>query len=183
MDTIALISVLCEDNPGLIAAITGRLYDIGANLGDTTFAVLGGAAEFTAVCELPEGVSLASVEADLARLPALASAKLSVTPFGYQPVHADQAHITHRIEITGKDSPGPDRPALRGLPAVRRQYRAAEFRAIARRRPCPLHAADGGVHSARQGKHLPRHRRQYGGPARPHLLVGRILTSKPGNAT
>ncbi|HSY88641.1 MAG TPA: ACT domain-containing protein [Verrucomicrobiae bacterium] len=106
MDTIALISVLCEDNPGLIAAITGRLYDIGANLGDTTFAVLGGAAEFTAVCELPEGVSLASVEAELARLPALASAKLSVTPFGYQPVHADQAHITHRIEITGKDSPG-----------------------------------------------------------------------------
>ena len=106
MDTVALISVLCEDNPGLIAAITGRLYDIGADLGDTTFAVLGGAAEFTAVCELPAGVSLASVEAELARLPALANAKLSVTPFGYQPIHADQAHITHRIEITGKDSPG-----------------------------------------------------------------------------
>jgi glycine cleavage system transcriptional repressor len=106
MDTVALISVLCEDNPGLIAAITGRLYDIGANLGDTTFAVLGGAAEFTAVCELPAGVSLASVESELTRLPALAKAKLSVTPFGYQPIHADQAHITHRIEITGKDSPG-----------------------------------------------------------------------------
>jgi len=56
MDTVALISVLCEDNPGLIAAITGRLYDIGANLGDTTFAVLGGAAEFTGVCELPASV-------------------------------------------------------------------------------------------------------------------------------
>jgi len=106
MDTVALISVLCEDDRGLIAAITGCLYEIGANLGDTTFAVLGGAAEFNAVCELPADVSLASVEAELARLPALAKARISVTPFGYHPIHAEQAHITHRIEITGKDSPG-----------------------------------------------------------------------------
>ena len=106
MITTALVSILCEDHPGLIAAIAGRLFDIGANLGDTTFAVLGTAAEFTAVCELPAAISLASVEAELAKLPALAHAKLAVTPFGYQPTHAEQAHITHRIEITGKDSPG-----------------------------------------------------------------------------
>jgi glycine cleavage system transcriptional repressor len=106
MDTVALISVLCEDNPGLIAAITASLYDIGANLGDTTFAVLGGAAEFNAVCELPADVSLSAVETGLQRLPALAGAKISVTPFSYHPIHAEQAHITHRIEITGKDSPG-----------------------------------------------------------------------------
>ena len=36
----------------------------------------------------------------------LAAAKISVTAFGYEPVHAEQAHITHRIEITGTDSPG-----------------------------------------------------------------------------
>src|SRR5579872_3976895 len=106
MTMSALVSVLCEDHPGLIAAIAGRLYDIGANLGDTTFAVLGGAAEFNSVCELPDGVSLASVESELMRLSALKGAKISVTPFGYRPVHAEQAHITHRIEITGKDSPG-----------------------------------------------------------------------------
>src|SRR5579885_3356208 len=106
MTTVALVSVLCEDNPGLIAAITGLLFDIGANLGDTTFAVLGGAAEFNAVCELPETVPLDSVESQLAALPALAKATVSVTPFGYHPIHAEQAHITHRIEITGKDSPG-----------------------------------------------------------------------------
>jgi glycine cleavage system transcriptional repressor len=106
MSSVALVSVLCEDNPGLIAAIAGRLYDIGVNLGDTTFAVLGGAAEFNAVCELPAGLSLAAVEGELDKLPALAKAKIAVTPFGYHPVHAEQAHITHRIEITGKDSPG-----------------------------------------------------------------------------
>ena len=106
MANIALVSVLCQDRPGLIAAVTGRLYDIGANLDDTTFAVLGGAAEFNAVCELPDGISLASVEKELAGIKNLAGAKISVTPFGYEPVHAEQAHITHRIEITGVDSPG-----------------------------------------------------------------------------
>ncbi len=106
MSNIALVSVLCKDNPGLIAAIAGRLYDIGANLGDTTFAVLGGAAELNAVCELPQDVTLASVEKDLNRLKELAGAKISVTPFAYEPTHAEQAHITHRIEITGRDSPG-----------------------------------------------------------------------------
>ena len=60
MANIALVSILCRDHPGLIAAIAGRLFDIGANLGDTTFAVLGGAAEFNSVCELPDEVLLFS---------------------------------------------------------------------------------------------------------------------------
>jgi glycine cleavage system transcriptional repressor len=106
MPNIALVSVLCQDHPGLIAAIAGRLFDIGANLGDTTFAVLGGAAEFNSVCELPDAVPLASVEKELGSVDELAGAKISVTAFGYEPVHAEQAHITHRIEITGTDSPG-----------------------------------------------------------------------------
>jgi glycine cleavage system transcriptional repressor len=37
----ALISIICEDRPGVIAAVTGRLYDLEINLGDTSFAVLG----------------------------------------------------------------------------------------------------------------------------------------------
>src|SRR5262245_7561107 len=46
----ALVSVICEDRTGLIAAITGRMFDLGINLGDTTFAVLGTGAEFTTLC-------------------------------------------------------------------------------------------------------------------------------------
>jgi len=106
MANVALVSVLCRDHPGLIAAIAGRLFDIGANLGDTTFAVLGGAAEFNSVCELPDEVPLASVEKELNGVGELADAKISVIAFGFEPVHAEQAHITHRIEITGIDSPG-----------------------------------------------------------------------------
>jgi glycine cleavage system transcriptional repressor len=106
MARTALISIVCEDRTGLIAAITGRLFDLGANLGDTTFAVLGSGAEFTCVCEVPEDVSLGQVEDELRELPELRDAKLSVSPFSYQPTHGPSAQITHRIEIVGPDSPG-----------------------------------------------------------------------------
>ncbi len=109
MADTALISIICEDYAGLIAEVTGHMFDLGVNLGDTTFAVLGGAAEFTSVCELSPGIDLAAVEKDLRTLPGLARqarAKISVTPFGFHPVHSDSARITHRIEITGEDSPG-----------------------------------------------------------------------------
>jgi glycine cleavage system transcriptional repressor len=106
MAKTALISILCEDRTGLIAAITGRLFDLGANLGDTTFAVLGTGAEFTTVCEVPEDLSLGQVEDELKDLPELRDARLTVSDFSFKPVHGPSGHITHRIEITGPDSPG-----------------------------------------------------------------------------
>ncbi|HEV8629972.1 MAG TPA: ACT domain-containing protein, partial [Thermoanaerobaculia bacterium] len=106
MAKTALISILCEDRTGLIAAITGRLFDLGANLGDTTFAVLGTGAEFTTVCEVPEDLSLGQVEDELKDLAELRDARLTVTDFSFKPVHGPSGHITHRIEITGPDSPG-----------------------------------------------------------------------------
>jgi glycine cleavage system transcriptional repressor len=102
----ALISIVCEDRPGLIAGVTGRLYDIGINLGDTAFAVLGGGAELTLLAKLPERLTLEELERELQSLPELADGKLTVTPFSYRHSHDERARITHRIEITGDDSPG-----------------------------------------------------------------------------
>ena len=102
----ALISILCEDRPGLIAEVTGLLFDVGINLGDTTFAVLGGGAEFTLVAKLPERLTLEELERDLRALDELKGAKLTVTPFSYRESHDQSARITHRVEITGDDSPG-----------------------------------------------------------------------------
>jgi glycine cleavage system transcriptional repressor len=102
----ALVSIICEDRPGLIAAVTGLLFDLGINLADTTFAVLGGGAEFTLVAKLPERLTLGELESELAALPELSAAKLTVTPFSYRESHDESARITHRIEITGDDSPG-----------------------------------------------------------------------------
>ena len=102
----ALISILCEDRAGLIADVTGRLYDLGINLGDTTFAVLGGGAEFTIVAQLPPDITVKDVDAELRELPMLQSAQLTVAPFAYRETHDQSAQITHRIEIMGDDSPG-----------------------------------------------------------------------------
>jgi len=106
MSRTALISIICEDRIGLIAEVAGRLYDLGVNLGDTTFAVLGGAAEFTIVAELADHQSLAGVKAELSGLPALEGGRVSVEAFSYRAQHGESAHITHRIEIEGEDSPG-----------------------------------------------------------------------------
>jgi glycine cleavage system transcriptional repressor len=106
MTAKALVSIIAEDHTGLIAAIAGRLFDLGANLGDTTFAVLGSAAEFTSVCELPDRAAFDAVERDLKGLPLLSGAKVSVAPFTYAAEHGPAAHITHRIEVAGPDSPG-----------------------------------------------------------------------------
>ena len=102
----ALISILCEDRAGLIADVTGRLYDLGINLGDTTFAVLGGGAKLTVVAKLPSDISIADVEEELRSIAVLKGAEMSVAPFTYRETHGQTAQVTHRIEITGDDSPG-----------------------------------------------------------------------------
>ena len=118
MANTALISIICADHAGLIADVTGRLYELGVNLADTTFAVLGGGAEFTLVARMPPGMSLSEVEQDLAGLSTLKDAKLTVQPFQYRESHDDSATITHRIEISGDDSPG----LIARLSEVSREY-------------------------------------------------------------
>ena len=106
MTTNLFVSISCPDRLGLIAAISGCLFDLGANLGDTTFAVLGGAADFNAVVELPEGTDPDYVEQTLRNLPELADANVSAQPFTLSPLHAESARVTHRITVSGGDRPG-----------------------------------------------------------------------------
>ena len=102
----ALVTVIGPDRQGLVADIAGRLFDLNVNLGDTTFAVLGEMAEFTCLAEVPDQISLADVDRELAGLDGMADAKIAVTSLKLGPVHAESAHITHRIELSGADRPG-----------------------------------------------------------------------------
>ena len=81
MTQTALITVFTRDQTGLIASISGCLYDLGINLGDATFAVLGEGAEFSAVCEVPAQTTLNEIQQALAELPMLAEAEIAVTRF------------------------------------------------------------------------------------------------------
>ena len=100
------IAISCPDRTGLLAAITGRLFDLGADLGDTSFAVLGEAAEFACVAALPTALGPEETAAELAKLAELADADIAVAPFTLAPVHSETGQITHRIEVRGADRPG-----------------------------------------------------------------------------
>jgi glycine cleavage system transcriptional repressor len=105
MSTV-LIAIFCPDRTGLVAAITARLFEIGANLGDTSFSMLGSGADFSSVCEIPADISAADIETDLASLPDLAGATVSVRPFDLDAAHGPRGRITHRVVVSGGDRPG-----------------------------------------------------------------------------
>ncbi len=106
MAATAMISIFCPDRTGLIAAIAGHLFYLGANLGDAGFTVLGAGAEFNAVCEIPNDMKFAEIQAGLAALPELADAEITIRAFALDPVHGPTADITHQITISGGNQPG-----------------------------------------------------------------------------
>lgn len=126
-----LVTLFCQDRPGLVAAVAGTLFDLGANMGDTSFAVLGEAAELSALCELPGDVRIEEVQRDLAALPETAGGTLKVEPFSMQPTHGPSARITHRILLSGGDRPG----LVARLAEVFVQYRANIVRLNSERSP------------------------------------------------
>ncbi len=101
-----LVQIFARDTPGLVSAISGCLFDLGLNLGDTTFAVLGTGAEFTVVVEEPVPVSTQEIDQRLRELPELEGAEIQVEEFDIEPTHSPQAQVTHRIVIRGDDQPG-----------------------------------------------------------------------------
>ena len=104
--TTTWISISCPDRVGLVSAITAQIFDLGGNLGDTTFAVLGAGAEFSSVCDFPDDISPEAIEDILRRVPELADAALSVSRFDLAPVHGPSGKVTHRIAVSGGDRPG-----------------------------------------------------------------------------
>jgi glycine cleavage system transcriptional repressor len=100
------VSISVKDRPGLVAAVAGRLFDLGANLGDTSFAVIVEGSEFTTVCDLPDDVRPETVATELMGLAELADAAIEVTPFDLDPRSGPTGHVTHRIIVDGGDRPG-----------------------------------------------------------------------------
>jgi len=100
------IAISCPDRTGLLSAVTGRLFDLEADIGDASFAVLGQAAEFATVASLPDALEAREVKDALAGLEELDGADISVTPFSLGVTHSESGQVTHRIEVRGTDRPG-----------------------------------------------------------------------------
>jgi len=102
----ALISYIGPDRAGLIAKITGRLFELGGDLGDVTFAALGEAAEMTLICEVPKDLTVDKLQKELRALPEVQGGELKITPFQLKAMLGPSSRITHRIILSGGDRPG-----------------------------------------------------------------------------
>jgi glycine cleavage system transcriptional repressor len=147
MPSVALVSVLCADRVGLVSAIADHLFDAGVNLRDTTFAALGSGAEFTSVCELPDGLSVEALERGLVGLAELENAQVRVVPYSFDPNPAETGRVTHRIAVSGGDQLG----LVARLADVFAQYDANIVRLEARK----LSAAEGGLYVTRFAVYIP----------------------------
>ncbi len=101
-----LVSLTCDDRTGLIAAVTGRLFDLGGNLGDTNFAVLGTGVTFTSLVELPDHFDAASVRGELTALNETEGAEIEVTPTDRPTAHDPMGAASHVVTVAGGDQPG-----------------------------------------------------------------------------
>jgi glycine cleavage system transcriptional repressor len=106
MAKVALVSILAPDRVGLVSAIADHLFSAGVNLRDTTCAALGKGAEFTSLCELPEGLSIGELETGLGTLAALRGAHIRVLTYAFDHEAGPMDLITHRVEISGGDQLG-----------------------------------------------------------------------------
>jgi glycine cleavage system transcriptional repressor len=106
MASVALVSIVCRDQVGLVSAVADYLFSQGINLGDTSFAVLGTGAEFTAVCELPSSIGAEALQDGLSLLSELEGAQIRVVPYAFDPVSGPMSKITHRVEVEGGDQLG-----------------------------------------------------------------------------
>jgi glycine cleavage system transcriptional repressor len=145
--TVAFVSILAQDRVGLVSEIADHLFEVGINLGDATFAVLGTWAEFAAVCDLPSDLGCEALERDLLQLPTLAAAQVRVVPYMFEPRPTQTGKVTHRITISGGDQLG----LVSRLSHVFAQYGANIVRLEARKLP----DAEGGLYVTRFAVSVP----------------------------
>jgi len=102
----ALITYVGPDRAGLISKITGRIFELGGDLGDVTFTAMGEEAEMTVLCEIPKDMTLDRLSKELSALPEVRDGELKAAPFHIKTMLGPSSRITHRIILSGGDRPG-----------------------------------------------------------------------------
>lgn len=106
MNETLLVAIVCPDRPGLVSTIAAKLFDLGISLGDMSFSILGTGAEFTAICSPSTPMNAVELKEQLSILPELKMADIKVSPFTWSIVQGENAKITHRVVLRGRDQPG-----------------------------------------------------------------------------
>lgn len=103
MSSIA-ITVIGNDQPGIVAAVTRALFDVGCNLEDISSTILRGHFSMTMISRCPDGIETSSVEE---RLSAVAGElDLVVTARVVEDAASEFEPPTHMVSVYGADKPG-----------------------------------------------------------------------------
>ena len=105
-ENIMLVTITGPDQVGVVSSVTACLFDLGANMGDTAFSVLGAGFKFTGVADFHAEMSPNMVLHELSALEPLKDAEIEVTPFKFDKDHPGNATPSHRISVHGGDQPG-----------------------------------------------------------------------------
>src|SRR5690606_36341067 len=90
--------------PGIVAALTEALLDLGGNLADARAALMRGSFAVMLAVSVPEGVGVADVEARLVPVAQRLGLGLQVAPAA--PVHAKAETGRAVVSVYGADRPG-----------------------------------------------------------------------------
>jgi len=103
---VYLLTITGPDQSGVVADITNYLFEIGGNLADTAFAVLGQGFEYSGVTIFTEPKSISEITDGLAAIKSITGARITLDPFPYDLMRNEVGDITHVIEFVGGDRPG-----------------------------------------------------------------------------
>jgi glycine cleavage system transcriptional repressor len=99
------VTAIGRDRPGIVAEISGALYELRGNIEDSRMAILGGHFAVMLIVEVPEEVGRDSLEERLARSrERLDLDALTVNPVGH--LTRESARPTHLVSVYGADHPG-----------------------------------------------------------------------------
>jgi glycine cleavage system transcriptional repressor len=98
------VTSIGRDRPGIVAAISGALHELGGNIEDSRMAILGGHFAVMLIVEVPEDVGAERLETRLAE----ASGELGLDAIAVNAVasSAESARPTHVVSVYGADHPG-----------------------------------------------------------------------------
>ena len=98
------VTAIGADRPGIVAALTGSLRDLGGNLEDVASTILRGHFAMMLVVDAPAGVGADELRGSLAR--AASPLGVDVTVRDVEEGAQDRPRATHLLSVYGSDRPG-----------------------------------------------------------------------------
>jgi glycine cleavage system transcriptional repressor len=103
-DQLVAVTVVGTDRPGIVAAVTKTLFEVGCNLEDATSTILRGHFTMTLIVGAPGEMNADTLEHVLQVVAAQKSLLITVKPLGEVQERAPDP--THMISVYGADKPG-----------------------------------------------------------------------------